>query len=199
MRLIIVRHAETVENLDDTVCGHMPGILTEKGRAQAKKLALRLQDEKLDAIYSSDLTRARETTEEIAKFHDCPVHYDPEVRERNLGVFEGRLRTEYFEAQKMSSSSVEEFKPEGGESFLELKERAWGFLTRLLERYEDHEDKTVLISSHGGWIKNLFVALLNISLEEILKTNQENTCVNIIEIGDDLKAKAVVLNDTGHL
>jgi len=61
MKLIIVRHGETEENKKGIVMGHLPGKLSQEGINQIKKVALRLKDEKIDFIYSSDLTRASDT------------------------------------------------------------------------------------------------------------------------------------------
>ena len=67
MKLIIARHGETEENKKGILQGHLPGKLTELGIEQSKKLALRLKNEKIDAIYSSDLARASNTAKEIIK------------------------------------------------------------------------------------------------------------------------------------
>ena len=61
MKLIIVRHGETVGNATEIIEGHLPGKLSQKGIEQAKKLASRLKDEPIDHIFCSDLTRAIET------------------------------------------------------------------------------------------------------------------------------------------
>jgi probable phosphoglycerate mutase len=90
MKIILTRHGETIENRMGIAQGHLPGKLTEKGIGQAKKLALRLKDEKFDAIYSSDLARAADTAKEIIKFHpNVNAHFVKELRERNIGEFEG--------------------------------------------------------------------------------------------------------------
>ncbi|MEJ2267962.1 MAG: histidine phosphatase family protein [Nanoarchaeota archaeon] len=83
MKLIIVRHGETEENLKKIWQGHLQGKLTKKGIEQAKKLANRLKDEKLDVIFSSDLDRASDTAKEIAKFHsEVPIYLVEDLRER---------------------------------------------------------------------------------------------------------------------
>lgn len=197
--MIIVRHAETDEALKGIVQGHQHGKLTENGKEQAKKLALRLKSEKIDVIFSSDLRRARNTTEELAKFHKVPVHYTPELRERCCGIFEGRSREEFYKAEKESSLSVPEFKPDSGESFVELRKRAQKFLNTMLENYEYYKGKSILVSSHGGWIKMLFSIILKKSIEEALEVAQKNTCVNIVVVDKNLNGRLIMLNDVGHL
>ena len=67
MKLILTRHGETVDNIKGILQGQNPGKLSENGIQQAKQLALRLKNENIDAIYSSDLARAADTAKEIYK------------------------------------------------------------------------------------------------------------------------------------
>ena len=96
MILIITRHGETIENKQGIMQGHLPGTLSEHGIEQAKKLAERLKEEKIDFIYSSDLARAADTAKEIAKFHpNISINFTKELRERNLGELQGRKASEF--------------------------------------------------------------------------------------------------------
>jgi len=82
MKIILTRHGRTVENDAGILQGHLPGKLNEKGIIQAQKVAIRLQDEHIDYMYSSDLDRAADTTREILKYHpDVPVEFIQELRE----------------------------------------------------------------------------------------------------------------------
>ena len=95
MILILTRHGETVLNKQGILQGHLPGELTDEGIMQAKKLAKRLKDEKIDAIYSSDLKRAADTAKEIAKLHpDAGFHLVKELREGDSGSFTGKKSSE---------------------------------------------------------------------------------------------------------
>jgi len=199
VRLIIVRHAETIENATGIISGHKPGILTDNGKVQAQKLALRLKEEKIDEIFSSDLQRAKDTTEEIAKYHDVPVHYMPEIRERCLGIYENSKFDDYVEAREALGISRFIFKPEGGENFDELKARAQIVLNKFLGNFEYYKDKTILISAHGGWNTMLLGILSKKTIEEALEVDQANTCVNIVEIGENFNPNIVLVNDVSHL
>ena len=100
MRVILTRHGETKENKKTIVQGHMPGHLSELGKKQAEMVAIRLKDEKIDFIYSSDLKRAADTAKEIAKYHpDIPIEFTKELRERNLGEFQGKCSKEINRAE----------------------------------------------------------------------------------------------------
>jgi len=82
MRIILTRHGQTEENLQGILQGHLQGKLSQLGKEQARKLALRLKDEKIDYIYSSDLARAADTAKEIAKYHpDTPIKFVKDMRE----------------------------------------------------------------------------------------------------------------------
>ncbi len=200
MKLILVRHGETVGNLSGIKQGHLPGELTEKGLEQAKKLALRLKDENIDMIFSSDLKRAVDTTKEISKFHNVPVIYTTELRERCHGPFEGRHYSEYDKARKESGMDKIDFKFENSESYREIKERAGKFLKTLMK---EHSGKAVLICSHNCFNRMLLGLLLKMPIEEAAELEQDNACINIVEIDrDKLKAnkrKTCLINSTSHL
>jgi broad specificity phosphatase PhoE len=197
MRLIIVRHGETNENVREIVQGQTYGTLSEKGRKQAKLLAQRLKDEKLDIIFSSDLERARDTTVEIVKFHPgVPVEYTALIRERNLGSFEGRTIAELRAAQKEEGMPKYKWVPPDGESYLHILERARKFLDRIMK---EHRDKTVLVVSHGGFIRSLLSLVLDKPIREMSEAKVPNTCVNILELKSDHKFEVRVLSSVDHL
>ncbi|KAJ3355393.1 hypothetical protein GGF32_002012 [Allomyces javanicus] len=91
LNLILVRHAETDLNVrrPRVVQSNIDNPLNQKGLQQAMLLAYRLRNEKIDYIYSSPLTRCRQTAEEIARFHDKAVLYDDRLNEQNLGDLTG--------------------------------------------------------------------------------------------------------------
>jgi probable phosphoglycerate mutase len=196
MRLIIARHGETLDNIRGVYQGHTHGKLSDKGLEQARKLALRLKDEKMDVVFSSDLGRARETTEEILKFHDVPVHYTKDLRERGLGIFEGKPKEEFKNILKEAGSMKYDYRPEGGETFHDIRERVEGFLESIIEKYMG---KSVLVVSHKISINILIGSLFKKSPEEAIGMEQYNAAVNIIEVRDDKQHKAHVVNCIKHL
>ncbi|MEE9405942.1 MAG: histidine phosphatase family protein, partial [Candidatus Aenigmarchaeota archaeon] len=168
MRLIIVRHGETEGNIKRIIQGHMQEPLDEAGIQQAKRVAERLKTEKIDAIYSSDLKRARMTAEEIIKHYpDVPVHFVKELRERDYGTATGKTRDEVRSYRKKQNIKKHEYTPEGAESLLHMKNRLMGFLE---ETRRKHKDQTVLFVTHGG-VKRVMVGTLNgMPLEEAIYT-----------------------------
>jgi len=188
MKLIVTRHGETEENKLGILQGHMPGTLSKEGVQQAKKLALRLKDEKIDLIYSSDLKRAKDTTKEIIKFHkNTPVFYIKELREGDNGSYEGKKRTEV---------DLNHF-PEDAESLENMMKRIGGFLDKL---YQENKDKTILFICHGGIKRSLIAHILNKPVSYIKEVPKpENTAVSIFEIREDKNHKMHLLNCIKHL
>ena len=196
MILTIVRHGETEENIKGITQGHMHGKLTDRGIEQARKLALRLREARMDAVFSSDLGRARETTREIIRFHKkTPVIFTKELRERSRGIFDGKPEEELEKAIEKSGIPKTKFAPEGGESFDKLRERARNFLDAL---YKEYKGKRVLIVPQGTFTRIMIAVLLSKPLEEALEMKQGNACVNVIEVGDNSK-KAHLINCVRHL
>jgi probable phosphoglycerate mutase len=187
MRLILTRHGETEENVKGIRQGHMPGKLTEKGIEQAKKLALRLKDEKIDAIYSSDLARAADTTKEIAEFHpNVKIEFTEKLRERGLGSFTGTKRED----------TMDKSLPSDAESNEAVKKRAKDFIDEI---YEKHKDDAVLLMGHGAVNCAIISAITGDSFEEMFNKKWGNTGVNIFEIHEDRSHKIHCLNCVKHL
>ncbi len=193
MRLIITRHGETEENRKGITQGQRHGTLSALGKNQAKKLALRLKKEKIDIIYSSDLARAKDTAIHIAKFHQkAKFKFTKQLRERNLGEFEGRKHSEYIIVRKDGTWSYPD--PKNGESARQLRLRAKRFWQKLLRT---HSSGTVLIVAHGGINKMLleFLAGENAAIPLKLK----NTGVTIIKTGRTGRNKIELVDCTAHL
>src|SRR5436190_1312043 len=87
--LLLVRHGETDWNAAGRLQGHTDRPLNEYGRRQAKELADRLAGEGADAIYASDLSRAKETAEIVGERLGLTVVIDADLREKNWGSWEG--------------------------------------------------------------------------------------------------------------
>jgi broad specificity phosphatase PhoE len=84
MKIILIRHGESEANAQGIMQGQkVDKSLSKLGREQATKLAKRLKNEKIEAIYSSDLKRAKETAEEINKFHNVKIKLDKRLREKD--------------------------------------------------------------------------------------------------------------------
>ena len=121
--LLLVRHGETDWNAEGRLQGHTDRPLNEHGRNQAKELADRLAGEGADAIYASDLARAKETAEIVGARLGLPVMIDADLREKNWGNWEGLTGDERAHV---------EFE---GESTADHRERVLRAVERIAERH----------------------------------------------------------------
>jgi len=189
MRLIVVRHGETIENREKICQGQTDGTLSELGIKQAKKLALRLRDEKFDRVYSSDLGRAVNTAKEIMRYHpDLKLKLDKRLRERHIAEIAGQKFSKDFDWNNL---------PKGSETRQDLYDRVKNFLDEL---YSKHKDKTVLIVTHGG-VKIIFLLIAyNKPLSDFLSFRGiKNTSVSIWDMEEEGNYKVHLVNCTKHL
>ena len=164
MKLTLVRHGETLENVQQTIQGHLPGHLTDKGRHQAEEAAKKLNGRPFDVIYSSDLQRCLDTAGPIRrKFPNAPFVTDELLRERKGGSFEGKplsLLNGHRELGDWYSFRL----PDGGESWDDVRLRQIPFLNSLFAKYSN---KSVLVITHGGPLRGIRSLLEGKSLHEI--------------------------------
>ncbi|MDD5086784.1 MAG: histidine phosphatase family protein [Candidatus Nanoarchaeia archaeon] len=188
MKLILTRHGQTVENQNRIVQGHLPGKLSEKGKQQAKKLALRLKDEKISAIYSSDLKRAADTAKEIAKYHkNAGFFLVKELRERHHGKYDGKKANEVKWGE-----NTDEF-----EKLSDMKKRAKKIID---EAYKKYSDSTVVFVGHSAINRVIIRIMEGKDFDEIENMErQRNTAVSIFEIKEDNKHIIHLMNCTKHL
>jgi broad specificity phosphatase PhoE len=192
MKLIIVRHGETEENKKNIIQGHLHGTLSELGKEQTRKLAERLKDEKIDLILSSDLDRAKHTAEEIAKFHPKTlIELRKELRERNWGEFQGKVK---HEIENWAEKEFSLNHPESIETFEKLSKRIKKLIKYLEKNYSK---KTILLVGHG-LINSVFINLL--LCEEANKEKRtNNTSLTIFEFDEKGKYELKLFNCTKHL
>lgn len=197
MRLIIVRHGETEENLNEIIQGHLSGKLTEKGIEQAKKLAERLRNEKIEVIFSSDLARTKDIVKEILNFRSkIPVYFVEELRERFHGNFEGKRKKE-IEGWETEKNREKIILDSGSETIEELVRRAQKFKEKT---FENLFGKNVLWVTYGGFMSALNASIFDGDCLKIHKASSpKNTAVTIIEFDENKKPKIVLINCTKHL
>lgn len=188
MKLFIVRHGETEQNASGILTGQIDARLTEKGKTQAKEIALVLKEYTFSHIYSSDLVRCVDTATSIAEFHpEVPLTITEELRERHLGIFQGQHNTSVDWDSLVGD--YDNRKPENGESVAELKTRALDFVAKL---YQEHKDENILLVSHTGWMKQIISHFAGIPSKDVSKV--ENTQVIEVEVGEGLSGKVLNLN-----
>ena len=144
--ILLVRHGETDWNAERRVQGHTDRPLNETGIAQARALAGQLAAEVIDAIYSSDLARARETAKIVAGVRGLPVETLPALRERDFGTWEGLTDEEVFVRFPDARAG-----PWGdAETRDELGVRILEACKQIASR---HPGASVLVVTHGGPVR----------------------------------------------
>jgi broad specificity phosphatase PhoE len=141
--LLLVRHGETDWNAAGRLQGHTDRPLNALGRRQAKELAERLAGERVDAIYASDLARARETAEIVGERLGLTVVIDPDLREKDWGSWEGLTGDERVHVEYV------------GESTGEHRARMVRAVKRIAER---HPDQRIVVVTHGGSLRRIQAA-----------------------------------------
>jgi len=155
--ILVIRHGETHWNRAGRVQGWQDSALTDVGLAQAHALADRLADERIEHVISSDLGRARQTAAPIVGRLGIGIDLDPELRERNYGVFEGRTYGEIERDDPEAYAFLVRRDPAylvpGGESGEAFGARALGALERVARA---HAGRRIAVVTHGGVLGVLY-------------------------------------------
>ena len=198
LHLMLVRHGETEWNVQRRYQGQSDVPLSDLGRRQAELVAERLVDEKIDAVYASDLKRAWETAQAIAEKNSLDVFSEPRLRELKFGILEGLTFDEAQERYpEMIEAWMEDFNntPEGAETIDLFNARIVALLDELKSK---HDEQVVLLVGHGGSLSEILRVVLELSPEKRWYLDMGNTSLSEVLIADDYVALNR-LNDTCHL
>jgi broad specificity phosphatase PhoE len=138
--ILLARHGETDWNRELRYQGHADQPLNDTGRAQARELGERLRGEPIAAVYSSDLRRAGETAEIVARALGLPVELDPRLREIHVGSWQGRTREEL------------DGMPWDGETYDQHRSRV---VSAVMDIARTHPGEQVLVVAHGGTLRRV--------------------------------------------
>jgi probable phosphoglycerate mutase len=178
-RVIVLRHGQTAWNADTRIQGQLDIPLDDTGRQQAERLALALADEGLDAIYSSDLLRARATAEPLAQRCGLPLATDMRLRERGFGRFEGLTHAEiglrWPEDAARWRQREPGFAPGGGETLLQFHARCVPAAAELAAR---HPGQVIALVAHGGVLDALYRAATRLAPEAPRSWQLGNATIN---------------------
>lgn len=181
-KIFLARHGQTDANNTLTYQGHIDNPLNNKGLLQAKKLAAYFREEPLARIYTSDLVRTVETAQPTSELLNAEIVKIPSFKEINFGEWEGLT---YEEIKKHWPKDIEDFfhrpatiKISGGESFKEVQERAWASFQEVVASHGG--DESLLIVSHGGTVRTLLCAIMNLDLNEMWKISIDNAGISCI-------------------
>ena len=147
--LLLARHGETDWNAEGRLQGHTDRPLNEYGRRQAAVLAERLAGDGIDAVYASDLARARDTAEIVASRLGLPVTLDEALRERDWGTWEGLTAPERDRVELVAETAEKH------------RARMLEAIERIAER---HRGGRVLVVTHGGSMRRVQAAVVGVAL-----------------------------------
>jgi probable phosphoglycerate mutase len=202
-RLYLIRHGQSAGNAEGRFGGHGPTPLSDLGVRQAEKTAKLLAKEGINAIYSSDLHRALQTAEPLAKLLNLEVNASEAFRERHVGVLEGltfdeskaRHPDDYYALVNRSVNHV----ISGGESYRHLLRR---ITLKLHDVIRTHNGQRVAIYSHTGAICFMTLHLLGAIHRSTKQTPwliTSNCGINRFELRGRRNVRVLALNDTRHL
>jgi probable phosphoglycerate mutase len=162
-RILAIRHGETAWNVDTRIQGQLDIGLNDTGRWQAQRAARALQHEDINAVYSSDLSRAFETAQSIAQAvsaqqkKELPVHPHTGLRERHFGHFQGKTWAEiehhWPDDARMWRQRDPDWAPLAGESLVQLRERIAQCVHHLASQ---HAGEHIVLVAHGGVMDVLY-------------------------------------------
>ncbi|HEY5883534.1 MAG TPA: histidine phosphatase family protein [Pyrinomonadaceae bacterium] len=201
--VLLIRHGQSRGNAEGRFGGHTDTPLSARGRRQAEATAEALASEKFAAIYSSDLKRAVQTAEPLARATRAKLITSDAFRERSVGVMEG-LTFEEAAAQHPEQYAAllhRDFEHvlQGGESYRQTLDRA---SKKLDEAIEKHRGGRIAVFTHTGAICILSLHLMGALDAPELKPvwiATANCGISRFDLRDDGFVRVLALNDTRHL
>ncbi|MBT4366618.1 histidine phosphatase family protein [Candidatus Peregrinibacteria bacterium] len=193
MRLIITRHGETFWNRKHLMQGTIDSELSPTGLYEAEKLAKRLKNDHFDYIYSSPLSRAKLTAEEVARFHpDVTFGVVEDLIERDFGEFEGKTKKD------IGWHTSPHPEPPEGELSSDNVSRAGQFMSYLLKIHKKSD--VVLLVAHKHINSAIIASCLGTDWDSVYDMSEwKNTNVTIIQVDKTGDGEVVLLDDAKHL
>jgi len=182
-RVYLLRHGQVKGYENFPVYGRIDVDLTEIGILQMKQMAERLSLTEPKAIYSSDLNRSATGARLIARYHDVPLYFLPELREMYFGDWEGltlsEIRRNFPEELEKREKDLINYKAPGeGESVADLSER----IVTVFERIRaEQKGNDIVITAHGAVNRVILCKALGLDLGRMFNIHQGYGCLNIID------------------
>ena len=199
-RFIMIRHGFSEANKSRKFAGHADFPLTDIGQRQAELVSEALRDERIDAVYASDISRAYDTAKPVAESHSLEIVIHKGLREIYAGEWEGlafdALEEKYAESFGIWKSDLGRAHPDGGESIAQLFARV---IATLGEIAAENPEKTVCIATHATPVRAVTVASIGGTAADMSRVNwTPNASISVFDY-EDGKFSAVELNRVDHL
>lgn len=185
VKLILVRHALTVDNQKSRLSGHIDSSISEEGREQIDKITNYLKDFDIDKIYTTTSSRTKDTVKKLSELKFIEIIEKESLKEISFGDFEGltfdEIKDKYpKEFQDMIEKGYE-YKYPNGESLIDSYNRVCIELDNIIS---NNDNRTILICSHGGTIRNIITYLISNSYKYHWNFKIDNGSVTILEVQD---------------
>ncbi|MNO68190.1 Phosphoserine phosphatase 1 [compost metagenome] len=197
--IFLVRHGQTEWNIEHRFQGHQDSPLTETGVKQAGWLGESMRNEKIDIIISSSSDRARRTAEIIRGDRELDIHESDDLKEMNLGIWEGQNQVEiqelYPEQYEQFWGDPEKFQVQAGETYEQVLNRA---VHKLKQIIHDYQGKSILIVSHTVVVKLIMAYFENRPMSRLWDLPYIHpTCLCKVEITDSVP-NIILHGDISH-
>ncbi len=216
MRLLLIRHGLSTFNLESKIQGRNDmSTLTEEGKSQAAKTGEILKEVSIEAIYSSPLQRAKETTNSLLKELEKPIEpiFDNDLLEVDLAPWTG-LTTEQvkkkfpkeYQTWKVDPRKLELKRTDNGSFYKPIEElslQAEKFLKKLLKKHTPQSKQTVIVVAHNAILRSLILELTGLNHKGFRRIKLDNTSISILNIKEhqskEYQVQIECLNSTVHL
>ena len=199
VKLILVRHALTVDNQKSRLSGHIDSSISEEGKEQIDKITNYLKDFDIDKIYTTTSSRTKDTVKKLSELKSIEIIEKESLKEISFGDFEGltfdEIKDKYpKEFQDMIEKGYE-YKYPNGESLIDSYNRV---CIELDNNISNNDDRTILICSHGGTIRNIITYLISNSYKYHWNFKIDNGSVTILEVQDGFTV-ITAMNNTSFI
>ena len=199
VKLILVRHALTVDNQKSRLSGHIDSYISEEGKEQIDKITNYLKDFDIDKIYTTTSSRTKDTVKKLSELKSIEIIEKESLKEISFGGFEGltfdEIKDKYpKEFQDMIEKGYE-YKYPNGESLIDSYNRVCIELDNIIS---NNDNRTILICSHGGTIRNIITYLISNSYKYHWNFKIDNGSVTILEVQDGF-TDITAMNNTSFI
>ena len=183
VKLILVRHALTVDNQKSRLSGHIDSSISEEGKEQIDKITNYLKDFDIDKIYTTTSSRTKDTVKKLSELKSIEIIEKESLKEISFGDFEG-----------LTFDEIKDKYP-NGESLIDSYNRVCIELDNIIS---NNDDRTILICSHGGTIRNIITYLISNSYKYHWNFKIDNGSVTILEVQDGFTV-ITAMNNTSFI